>query len=51
VVLASQFTIDLNLEKTIPLGFGRLVASLEVQNLLNTNNSAIVNPVTGMPQE
>jgi len=45
------FYIDINLEKIIELGFGKLVASLEIQNVLNTQNSQIVNPVTGRAYE
>ena len=45
------FYIDLNLEKYFDLGFGRLVAAVEVQNLLDIKNSQIVNPVTGRAYE
>ncbi|MEO8167457.1 MAG: TonB-dependent receptor, partial [bacterium] len=45
------FYIDLNFEKYFDLGFGRLVASLEIQNLLNNKNSQIINPVTGRAYE
>ncbi len=41
------FYIDLNFEKYFALSFGRLVLSLEVQNLLDRKNSQIINPVTG----
>jgi outer membrane receptor protein involved in Fe transport len=41
------FYIDLNFEKTIDVGVGRIVLSFEVQNLLDRKNSAIINPVTG----
>ena len=43
--------IDLNIEKAIDLGFGKLVASIEVQNLLDRQNSQIINPVTGRAYE
>ncbi|HTR99252.1 MAG TPA: TonB-dependent receptor, partial [Bacteroidota bacterium] len=41
------FYIDLNFEKYFDLPFGRLVASVEVQNLLDRQNSQIINPATG----
>ncbi len=41
------FYINLNFEKNVDLGFGRVTLSLEVQNLLNRKNSQIINPVTG----
>jgi len=41
------FWIDLNLEKYIDVGIGKLTFSLEVQNLFNRENSQIINPVTG----
>lgn len=45
------FYIDLNFEKNFDLGFGRLTATLEVQNLLNRANSQTINPVTGHAYE
>ncbi len=45
------FYIDLNLEKFFDLGIGKLVFSLEVQNLLDKKNSQIINPVTGRAYE
>ncbi len=48
---ANWFYIDLNFEKYFNLGFGQLTASVEVQNLLNRQNSQIVNPVTGHAYE
>jgi outer membrane receptor protein involved in Fe transport len=45
------FYIDLNIEKNIDLGFARIVAGLEIQNLLNNQNSQIVNPITGRAYE
>jgi outer membrane receptor protein involved in Fe transport len=44
---ASWFTVDLNLEKSFEIGIGRLVASVEIQNLFDNVNAQIVNPVTG----
>jgi hypothetical protein len=43
--------VDLNIDKFIDVGFGRLVVSIEVQNLFNTMNSQIINPVTGRAYE
>lgn len=45
------FYIDLNFEKYFPLGFGKLVVSIEIQNLLDRKNSQIINPVTGRAYE
>jgi outer membrane receptor protein involved in Fe transport len=45
------FYIDLNFEKYFDLGFGKIVATLEVENLLNRKNSQIINPVTGRAYE
>lgn len=45
------FFVDLNLEKYFDLGFGKLIAAIEVQNLLNFKNSQIINPVTGHAYE
>ena len=45
------FYIDLNFEKYFDLGFGKLVAAIEVQNLLNRKNAQIINPVTGQAYE
>ncbi|HTY58360.1 MAG TPA: TonB-dependent receptor [Bacteroidota bacterium] len=47
----SWFWIDLNFEKNFDLGFGRLVASVEVQNLLDRKNSQIIDPATGRAYE
>ncbi len=41
------FYIDLNFEKNIDAGIGKLVLSIEIQNLLNRKNAQIINPVTG----
>jgi outer membrane receptor protein involved in Fe transport len=41
------FYVDLNFEKYFDLGFGSIAMSCEVQNLLNRQNSQIINPVTG----
>jgi outer membrane receptor protein involved in Fe transport len=48
---AYWFYVDLNLEKYIDLGFGRLVANLEIQNLFNNQNTQMVNPATGRAYE
>jgi outer membrane receptor protein involved in Fe transport len=45
------FYIDLNIEKAINLGFGKLVASIEIQNVLDAKNSQVINPVTGRAYE
>lgn len=45
------FYIDLNFEKSFDLGFGKLIAAIEVQNLFNRKNSQIINPVTGRAYE
>jgi len=45
------FYINLNFEKYIDIGVGKVTLSLEVQNLLNTKNSQIINPVTGRAYE
>jgi outer membrane receptor protein involved in Fe transport len=43
--------IDLNVEKSFDVGVGKLVASIEVQNLLDRRNAQIINPVTGRAYE
>lgn len=45
------FYVDVNLEKDFELYFGKLIVSLEIQNLLNNKNSQIINPVTGRAYE
>ena len=45
------FYIDMNLEKYFDLGFGKLIASIEIENLLNRKNAQIINPVTGRAYE
>jgi outer membrane receptor protein involved in Fe transport len=45
------FYVDCNFEKDFDLGFGRLVATVEVQNLFNRKNSQIVNPAEGHAYE
>jgi len=50
-VAENWFYIDLNFEKYFDLGFGKLIAAVEVQNLLNNKNSQIINPVTGRAYE
>ena len=45
------FYIDMNLEKSFDLTFGKLVASIEVENLLDRKNSQTINPSTGRAYE
>lgn len=45
------FWVDLNFEKNIPIGGFDLSFSIEVSNLLDTKNSAIINPATGKAYE
>ncbi len=45
------FFVDLNFEKYFDLGFGKLIAAIEVQNLFDIRNSQIINPVTGRAYE
>jgi outer membrane receptor protein involved in Fe transport len=45
------FYIDVNFEKYFDVGVGKLTFSVEVQNLLNRQNSEIINPVTGRAYE
>ena len=45
------FYIDLNFEKYFDISIGKLVVSLEVQNLLDKKNSQTINPVTGRAYE
>jgi outer membrane receptor protein involved in Fe transport len=45
------FILNFNIEKFFDIGFGMLVASVEVQNLLDEKNTQIVNPVTGRAYE
>ena len=44
---ASWFYIDLNLKKWFQFGDTRVTMFMEITNLLNNDNPAIVNPVTG----
>jgi outer membrane receptor protein involved in Fe transport len=48
---ADWFYINLNLERYIDLGFAKFTASLEVQNVLDSKNPQIINPVTGRAYE
>ncbi len=48
---SSWFWIDMNFEKYIRLANLEFTVSLQVRNLLDTKNSAIVNPVTGRAYE
>jgi len=43
----SWFWIDMNIEKYIHMGGLEFTLSLQVKNLLDNKNSAIINPVTG----
>jgi outer membrane receptor protein involved in Fe transport len=43
----SNFWMNLNLNRHFQIGGSEWVVTLEITNLLNTNNTAIVNPVTG----
>ncbi|MBI4811755.1 MAG: TonB-dependent receptor [Ignavibacteriales bacterium] len=45
------FFIDLNFEKYFDIGIGKLAIGLEIQNLLNNQNSQIINPITGHAYE
>jgi outer membrane receptor protein involved in Fe transport len=45
------FYVDLNIEKAFDLGFGKLIATIEVQNLFDRKNSQIINPLTGRAYE
>lgn len=45
------FIVDVNFEKYFDVGFGKLIWGIEVQNLFNTKNSQIINPVTGRAYE
>jgi hypothetical protein len=45
------FYIDLNFEKYIPIGGLDFSITVEINNLLDTQNSAIINPVTGKAYE
>lgn len=45
------FYIDMNFEKYFDIKIGKLVFSLEVQNIFDRKNSQILNPVTGTAYE
>ncbi|HET6273952.1 MAG TPA: hypothetical protein VFG32_13315, partial [Bacteroidota bacterium] len=45
------FYIDINFEKYFDVGIGKLIATVEVENLLDRQNSQIINPVTGQAYE
>ncbi|MBM4175605.1 MAG: TonB-dependent receptor [Ignavibacteria bacterium] len=45
------FWMDMNFEKYFSIGGVRLAFTIEVNNLLNMKNSAIINPVTGKAYE
>ncbi|MBI4536254.1 MAG: TonB-dependent receptor [Ignavibacteriae bacterium] len=48
---ANWFYIDLTFEKFFDLGFGKLIARIEIENLLDNQNTQIVNPITGTAYE
>ncbi len=48
---AYWFYVDLNFEKYFDLGFAKLIAAVEVQNLFDNKNSQVINPVTGRAYE
>ncbi len=48
---SNWFWIDLNFEKYIPIPGLNLSLTVEINNLLDTKNSAIINPVTGKAYE
>ena len=48
---STWFWIDLNIEKYFRVGDLEFTASLQVKNLLDRRNSAIINPVTGRAYE
>jgi hypothetical protein len=48
---SSWFWIDMNIEKYIQFANLEFTLSLQVKNLLDTKNSAIINPVTGRAYE
>lgn len=50
-IASNWFSIDLNFEKYFDLGFAKLIAAVEVQNLLDNKNAQIINPVTGRAYE
>lgn len=41
------FYVDVNIEKYVDIGIGKIVVNLEIQNLFDNSNSQIINPVTG----
>lgn len=45
------FYIDLNVEKYFDIGVGKVIGTIEVENVLNNKNSQIINPVTGRAYE
>ncbi len=48
---AYWFYVDLNFEKYFDLGFAKLIAAVEVQNLFDNKNSQVINPITGRAYE
>ncbi len=45
------FYINMNIEKYFDIGPAKLIASIEIENLLDSKNSQIINPVTGKAYE
>jgi len=48
---ASWFYLNVNIEKYVDVGIGKIVLNLEIQNLFDNNNSQIINPATGRAYE
>ena len=48
---ADWFWVDLNFEKYFDIGSLKFSVFMEVNNLFDTRNSAIINPVTGKAYE
>ncbi|HLX11889.1 MAG TPA: TonB-dependent receptor [Bacteroidota bacterium] len=46
-IAAPWFYIDVTIQKNVNIGLGKLQFTLELLNLLNNQNSQIINPVTG----
>jgi len=50
-IAQNWFWVDLNFEKYIPIGGLDLSFTIEINNLLDTKNSTIINPATGKAYE
>ena len=48
---SSWFWMDFSIEKYFKISSAKLVVSIDVTNLLNNRNAAIINPVTGKAYE